>query len=272
MDLPGNILKNIVEGMEVEINPQKDRSRKISIIGTVSKILTQTPQHTHGILVELHNGEIGRIKKIISNSSSPDLNQKLNYTMDEHSIIDIEELINNPNEENHFVEFKTSILWSVNYSEKQLKETKSIELKKYGRTASKFIIAKSIASFLNSDGGHLIVGVKEKKSNEKNEIVGIESEFFKLEDPCSDGYRRMILDQIIKRFFPSEIFHHLNDHLNINFKKIQNTTICHFFIHRSKSKVFINYNNEGHFFIRIDASSRELHGEAIVDYCLKRFT
>ncbi|MBT6690409.1 DUF2196 domain-containing protein [archaeon] len=294
MDLPGNYLKNVSEGMDVEVNPQKDRTRKKRVKGVVKKILSRTPEHTHGILVELDNGEIGRIKTILdfSSGSVNDPSSKASNTVDvkppdteeihssDESVsqsktkpkFDIEKTIENPKEENHFVEFKTSSLWSVRYSDQQIRESSSYEIKEYGRNASKFIIAKTIGSFLNSDGGHLIVGVKENKIGGNNEVIGIESEFFKLQDPCLDGYRRMIVDQIIKLFFPAEVFHHINDYMEINFKEIDEKTVCHILVRPSKTKVFINFKNKGHFFIRIDASSRELRGEDVVDYCLRRFT
>lgn len=294
MDLPGNYLENIKEGLEVEVNPQKDRTRKKCVKGIVKKILTRTPEHTHGILVELDNGEVGRVKTILDSLSGSvnDLSSEASNAFDVapsntkeiHSKdkpvnqinvepkFDIEKTIENPKEENHFVEFKTSSLWSVRLRDDQIQESSSYELKEYGREASKFIIAKTIASFLNSDGGHLIIGVKENKTGVNNEVVGIESEFFKLQDPCRDGYRRMIVDQIIKAFFPAEVFHHINDFIEINFKEINGKTVCHVLARPSKTKVFINYEGKGYFFIRIDASSRELKGEDVVDYCLRRFT
>ena len=296
MDLPGNYSENIKEGLQVEVNPQKDRTRKIRVKGIVKKILTRTPEHTHGILVELDNGEIGRVKIILdfSAGSVEDLSSKTIDTVDaspspseiqntsnlnDESVtqnnaepkFDIQKTIENPKEENHFVEFKTSSLWSVRFSDEQIQESTSYELKEYGRNASKFIIAKTIASFLNTDGGHLIIGVKENKTGGNNEVIGIDSEFFKLQDPCLDGYRRMIVDQIIKFFFPSEVFHHINDFMEISFKEINGKTVCHIMARPSKIKVFINYEGKGYFFIRIDASSRKLQGEDIADYCLRRF-
>ena len=272
MDHPGNLLKNLSEGLEVEINPQNDRTRKKRVKGLVKKILTRTPEHTYGILVELDNGEIGRVKEILGplESSAQTIEQEEKVLKEKFPDFDLEKVIEDPKED-HFVEFKTSILWSVRLTDQQIQEATSFEIKRYGRGASKFIIAKTIASFLNSDGGHLIVGVKENKAGGDNEIVGIESEFFKLQDQCLDGYRRMIVDQIIKIYFPTEVLHHIKDYLGINFKEINGKTVCLITIRPSKSKIFINYNKKGHFFIRIDASSRELQGEDIVDYCLKRF-
>ena len=50
--------------------------------------------------------------------------------------------------------------------------------------------AKTIAAFLNSEGGHLVIGFKEGKDGNKDEIIGVEVEFSKLKDPSIDGYRR----------------------------------------------------------------------------------
>ena len=55
-------------GMRVVINPQYDKTRTKLVTGTIEKILTNTDTHPHGILVALEDGEIGRVKKIPSNT------------------------------------------------------------------------------------------------------------------------------------------------------------------------------------------------------------
>jgi len=62
---------SIQSGMQVEINPQRDRTRKQLVIGIIKDILTKTDKHPHGILVELESGEKGRVKKIVSSSDVP---------------------------------------------------------------------------------------------------------------------------------------------------------------------------------------------------------
>jgi len=268
----GNCIDNLAVGMEVEINPQKDRSRENRVLGIIAEILTKSSQHPHGILVSLETGETGRVKKIISKPTGRETQGKtpIRDVQRVDDNIDFESLITNG--ENHFVEYKSSILWSVKFSDQQVQDSNTKEVKKYRRDASKFIIAKTIAGFLNSDGGNLVIGIKENKTVKKDEIVGIESEFNKLQDQCTDGYRRMIVDQIIKEFFPSSIFHHINNYLHINFEKFEKKMVCHIKVLKSDSQVFITHKKEEYFFVRIDASTREIHGEEIVDYCLKRFS
>ena len=110
-------------------------------------------------------------------------------------IEDIEKLIKNG--ENFFNEFKLNCSWSDNYSLEQIKQSKSYEVHNYGRKACKVIVAKSIAGFLNSFGGNLIIGVKEKREKaEEFELIGIEEEI--KSNNGKDGYKRMILDDIIR--------------------------------------------------------------------------
>lgn len=173
--------------------------------------------------------------------------------------------------ENESVEYKSSVLWSKNYTPELITESKSTELKLFGKEASKIIIARTIAGFLNTEGGHLIIGVKETKNLNKNEIIGIESEFPKLKDPCVDDYRRMIVDDIIRKYFDSDIYNHLGKYIKITFPQIEDKTLCRFQIKKSDTKVFLTINKEDHFYIRVDAETREIKGKQIIDYCIKHF-
>ncbi len=59
----GTIRDDIEVGMTVRIVLKKDqRSGKLTE-GIVEKILTKSPNHTHGIKVRLESGEVGRVKE-----------------------------------------------------------------------------------------------------------------------------------------------------------------------------------------------------------------
>jgi len=61
----GRIRKNIQVGHTVEI-VQKHHQRTGELTkGTVKKLLTNSPNHPHGIKVQLETGEVGRVKNII---------------------------------------------------------------------------------------------------------------------------------------------------------------------------------------------------------------
>lgn len=255
-------------GLAVAINPKSDRSRSIIVEGEIEKILTPGDTHPHGIMVSLVGGQIGRVRKILSNEGVEklidigDQSKRLNSA-------DIENLITGG--EDHFVEFKTSMLWSIRKTKEEIDKSTSGDLKRYGKHTSRIIIGKALAGFLNSDGGTLIIGIKENKSGKVDEVVGIESEFAKLRDPTEDGYRREIVDAIVKPYFPSGIMNRISEYIQISFEEIEGRLLCVLKASKSDVKVFLNVFGRDRFFIRVDASTREITGEQVVDYCDKRF-
>ncbi|CAH1214919.1 MULTISPECIES: YwbE family protein [Paenibacillus] len=59
---------NIRPGLEVDIVLKEDqRSGKLTR-GIVKDLLTNSPTHPHGIKVRLTNGQVGRVKQIITGS------------------------------------------------------------------------------------------------------------------------------------------------------------------------------------------------------------
>ena len=173
--------------------------------------------------------------------------------------------------ENEFVEFKSSALWSKSLTKADILASSSKEVHKFGKDTSKVMIAKTVAGFLNTEGGNLVIGIKENKNGSGNEFIGIENEFPKLKDPCTDGYRRMLIDEIIRKFLPSEIFHHLNKYIRIHFMNMEDHILCWLEIKKADDGVFVKVQDDESFYIRIDAETRQITDKALVDYCRKRF-
>ena len=251
-------------GQTVTINPRNDRSREKRITGVVAEILTKNLSHPHGVLVKLNNGEIGRVKHEAPNATRKSTSDTSASVPIIKSLIDAGE--------SHSVEFKTDALWSAKYSAEDIKNHRpqTSELHAFGRAASKVIIAKTIAAFLNSDGGHLVVGFREGKNGQPDEVVGVDVEFSKLKDSSIDGYRRMITE-IIKDYFPSFVFNLFNNHFEITFEDLDGKTLCLLAVRKSKKRVFLKLQKKDYFFVRVDASTRELKGEQILEYCDTRF-
>ncbi len=252
-------------GQTVCINPRNDRSREKRITGVVAEVLTKNLSHPHGILVKLNNGEVGRVK-----AETREIPQKPIVGISAATTT-VESLLKAG--ENHSVEFKTDALWSAKYSAEDIKNHRpqTSELHVFGKAASKVIIAKTLAAFLNSDGGHLVIGFKEGKNGLPNETVGVDVEFAKLKDPSIDGYRRMITE-IVKDYFPSFVFNMFNNHFKISFEELDGKILCVVTVKKSEKRVFLKLQKKDYFFVRIDASTRELQGEQILEYCDSRFT
>lgn len=64
----GTLRSNISIGATVEIVLKKDQRSGALTRGIVKDILTKSPSHTHGIKVRLEDGQVGRVKNVISES------------------------------------------------------------------------------------------------------------------------------------------------------------------------------------------------------------
>jgi uncharacterized repeat protein (TIGR03833 family) len=64
--MDGKSRANVRPGMRVKIVLKQDQRSGKHTEGIVSDILTNSPNHPHGIKVRLENGEVGRVKEIIT--------------------------------------------------------------------------------------------------------------------------------------------------------------------------------------------------------------
>jgi uncharacterized repeat protein (TIGR03833 family) len=62
--MSGTIRNHINLGSRVKVVQKKDQRTGILTEGVVSKILTNSATHPHGIKVMLQNGIVGRVKEI----------------------------------------------------------------------------------------------------------------------------------------------------------------------------------------------------------------
>jgi len=174
--------------------------------------------------------------------------------------------------EDDHVEFKLSALWSTDLTKEEIAASDSGEVRKYRHSASKFIIARALAGFLNTDGGDLLIGIEEDRIENSIRIAGLENDYKKMheEDRNPDGYRRMIIESVIRKYLP-EIFDTASRFLHISFPIVSGKTICHIHVAPAEKPVIIDTGSEELFFIRTDASTRPIVGRTLTHYILTRF-
>lgn len=63
--MDGTSRTDIKPGLRVKIVRKEDQASGRLTEGLVKDILTNSPNHPHGIKVRLENGEIGRVKQIL---------------------------------------------------------------------------------------------------------------------------------------------------------------------------------------------------------------
>lgn len=64
--MSGQLRASIRPGLEVDIVLKQDQRTGALTRGIVKDILTNSPQHPHGIKVRLTSGQVGRVKHINS--------------------------------------------------------------------------------------------------------------------------------------------------------------------------------------------------------------
>ena len=63
--MPHRIRKNISPGLKVAIVLKSDQRTGKQTIGFVKDLLTNSPNHPHGIKVRLADGQVGRVQAIL---------------------------------------------------------------------------------------------------------------------------------------------------------------------------------------------------------------
>jgi len=175
------------------------------------------------------------------------LNMQLNIFRSGHRILSMQEDLEDiksilSKTEGHKLEYKSSF----RYDYKQNKANTDLSV----------IVLKTIAGFLNSDGGALIIGI-----DDNNKILGLEKDYQTLKKKNSDGYQLAIV-QAISESIGAEVC----QSLRFSFMKIEEKEICLIHITPFSDPVYIELNNQTHFYIRTGNSTQELDTKRAVEY------
>ncbi|NQT65297.1 MAG: DUF262 domain-containing protein [FCB group bacterium] len=118
------------------------------------------------------------------------------------------------------------------------------------------VIAKTISAFLNCEGGVLIIGV-----DDFGNVLGLEKDIETLSKKDIDGFE-LHLRQVIKKYLGSSY----EKYLKITFPKIDDKVICHIKISKSGKPVFVTFEGNDNFFVRIGNSSIPKNREEQSEY------
>ena len=156
------------------------------------------------------------------------------------NIIDFKAMIKEG--ENEKREFKSSARWD--YRQKCVNK----EIKKS--------ILKTIAGFLNSSGGELLIGV-----DDDGNILGIENDIKTMKKKNLDGYK-LFLSNLISDYIGKQF----NSYISIDFPNIDGYFICLLVVKKAKIEAFLKDNNQNRFYIRTQNSTRELDSKETYEY------
>lgn len=144
--------------------------------------------------------------------------------------------------ETEFVEFKSSL----RHDYRQVKTDKNLE----------HVILKSLAGFLNANGGILIIGV-----NDYGEILGLENDYWTLKKKNKDGFQQRLITLISNEFGKD-----ICPRIHIDFHQIERYEICSILIEPSSRPVYFNQGNRTIFFLRTGNVTNSLTTSETVKY------
>ena len=145
--------------------------------------------------------------------------------------------------ENEALEFKSTLRTNLH--------TKKIDKK------MEHAVMKSITSFLNTDGGTLLVGVLDDGN-----VSGVEVDSFSDTDNFYRHFTNLVKDHIGPEYLP---------YIKSNVVPIEDKTILKVDCSSSDKEVFLKSDNLEEFYIRAGASSVRLEGSKLIDYVGKKF-
>ena len=168
------------------------------------------------------------------------LKSRIELTRPEPVNEEIEELILGG--ESDSVEFKSTLRYDL----RQKTVNKKIE----------FVIAKTLAAFLNSKGGDLLIGIDDNQN-----ALGLGEDMATLKKQDTDGFELQLIE-VIKKYIGKKY----SSRLKITFPEYDNQQICRITVSSSSSPVFVSFEGKEDFFIRSGCSSQPLSREEQSDY------
>ena len=147
--------------------------------------------------------------------------------------------------ESQKIELKSSLRWNYDENRKD--------------TRLEFPIVRSIAAFMNSDGGFLLIGV-----NDKKEKIGLEKDYSTLgkNHKNKDGFQ-LQLTEVLNNYIGKE-FHQF---LNVKIFSEQNIDICCVEVKPVNDRpVFVKNDSKNEFFIRMNNRCQKLEIHEFYEY------
>lgn len=149
--------------------------------------------------------------------------------------------------ENEKLEFKSTLVWDIN------KNVSSPEIEK--------IIAKSMAGFMNSNGGTILIGVADDGS-----IYGIEDDLKEIFKHDIDGFQLRVKG-IIKKYLGTMF----GKYIHMKFWNENGKTVCIMTVDKSSKQVYLKDKGEYRFYIRIGSSTEPLDPPEAAEYIQEHF-
>ncbi|HRN70080.1 MAG TPA: putative DNA binding domain-containing protein [Candidatus Woesebacteria bacterium] len=158
----------------------------------------------------------------------------------ESGIEDIPQLIQQGESQN--LEFKSSLRWDV----REDKVNKDLEK----------IILKTIAGFLNSEGGQLIIGVEDNGN-----VFGLEKDYVAISNGDRDKFENHLV-QLVKTAIGVEFL----KYIRFSFDSIDSKDVCLVTVVRGNKPAYVTFKGNEEFFVRTGNNTSPLGMKETQDY------
>ncbi|RMH69728.1 MAG: ATP-binding protein [Gemmatimonadetes bacterium] len=148
--------------------------------------------------------------------------------------------------ESQHVEFKSSARWD----RENKRINKDLEM----------AVIKTIAGFMNAEGGILFIGVDDHQN-----VVGIQQDYKTVRKQNLDGYE-LHLTSLISHYLGKDSFRYVD----ISFISVEDQDVCAIHIQRGDKPVFVDSLNQA-FFVRTGNNTQKLNTKEALEYIKKRF-
>ena len=124
------------------------------------------------------------------------------------------------------------------------------------------VIVKTLAGFLNAEGGTLLIGV-----DDNGGVIGLASDYGSLKGQGRDGFE-LHLRQVLSRDLGEAIS---ASYLTVNFHEIDDQDICQVTVDPSDEPVYVEDSNQALFYLRTGNLTHALPVDETVKYVQHRW-
>lgn len=163
----------------------------------------------------------------------------------DETITDLGKLL--ANGENEELEFKSTLRWDL-------------KGQKVNRQLEKSVM-KTIAAFLNSNGGRVVIGVDDRKN-----LVGLEYDYVTLGKPSQDGF-----ETHFSHIFESMIGAEYRPLVKLTWHKLQGKDCCIIKVSPSRKPAYLRFDENEEFYIRAGNGTASLKFSQANSYIDSRF-
>ncbi len=146
------------------------------------------------------------------------------------------------------LEFKSSFRWDL----KENKLNRALEA----------VVLKTLAGYMNGNGGTLLIGVADDGS-----VTGLERDYTTLKKPDRDGFEQVLMTAIATKLGGDAC--HV---VQMVFSSLENKDVCRVMVAPAHRPVYVKDGDSPKLYVRTGVSTRELNVQEAINYTSARWS